>query len=99
MDRRQQDSNLRRQCPTDFESASVLGSRSGKGTGGDIVVTAAVGTFSSVGGRNGRNEAAAAASKMFGSNGNSNDSSEDYKGRVDEGDCSFKGRRVWHSLK
>ncbi|KAK5817374.1 hypothetical protein PVK06_022298 [Gossypium arboreum] len=72
-------------------------STSGKGTGGDIVVTAAVGTFSSEGGRNGRNEAAATASKMFGSNGNSNDSSEDNKGRVDEGDCSFKGRRFWHS--
>ncbi|PPD83144.1 hypothetical protein GOBAR_DD19913 [Gossypium barbadense] len=54
-------------------------------------------TFSSEGGRNGRNEAAATASKMFGSNGNSNDSSEDNKGRVDEGDCSFKGRRFWHS--
>lgn len=59
-------------------SASVLGRRSGKGTGGDIVVTAALGTFSRRGGRNGRNEAAA-ASKMFGSNGSSNDSGEDNK--------------------
>ncbi|KAK8705409.1 hypothetical protein V6N13_049012 [Hibiscus sabdariffa] len=71
-------------------------SRSGGDTGGDAsaAVTAAAGTVSCIGGRNGSNEVGGGAGNMFDSNGNnSNNSGEDDRGRVDEGERSFGGKR------
>ncbi|XWS15258.1 hypothetical protein CRYUN_Cryun35bG0079700 [Craigia yunnanensis] len=68
-------------------SASVLGRSSVGGTGGDVPAAAA--TVSSSGARDGSSEAAA----MLGSNGDNNNSGEDNRGRVDEGDRSFGGNR------
>ncbi|KAK8649194.1 hypothetical protein V6N13_129928 [Hibiscus sabdariffa] len=73
-------------------------SRSGGDTGRDAsaAVTAAAGTVSYIGGRNGSNEAGGGggAGNMFDSNGNSsNNSGEDDRGRVDEGERSLGGKR------
>ncbi|KAL4271669.1 hypothetical protein GQ457_13G010650 [Hibiscus cannabinus] len=72
-------------------------SRSGGDTGRDAsaaVTAAAAGTVSYIGGRNGSNEAGGGAGNMFDSNGNSsNNSGEDDRGRVDEGERSLGGKR------
>ncbi|XP_022767899.1 trihelix transcription factor GT-2-like [Durio zibethinus] len=72
------------------KSASVLGSSSDGGAGGDVAATA---TVSSSGARDGSSGARDGSSEALPPNGYSNNSGEDDRGRVDEGDRSFGGNR------